>query len=384
MSVELLQDIKLLIMVLGVFLGLSLGLFLLFNKSAKNKANRYLGILVFSIMLFFIPRFLARFELLETFHYFIGTARISPFLFGPLTYLYVRSCTQKGFEIRPILWLHFIPAFLMFCYCWPELSASVSEKIANQNNFNQNGLVKGYAWVWLLKVIHPLIYFGLSVQLISLYRKHVSNAASTIDSAFHRWLLTFIFILSLPLISLLGFVFTEFGAFSIIGLALGLLAFLMAIYIATLVKPELFHAFPHQMPIPESAEEQKQKYESSSLQEAQKDKYVEKLQTYIVNHKPYEKPELTLAQLSEKVKIPAHYLSQVINEKLNVNFLDFINSYRVEAAKELLLNPKMSHYTILSIAYEAGFNSKSTFYTAFKKGTGMTPSQYRKGKVLAT
>lgn len=92
---------------------------------------------------------------------------------------------------------------------------------------------------------------------------------------------------------------------------------------------------------------------------------------------------MTLAQLAEQVNIPAHYVSQVINEKLATSFLDFVNGYRVKAAQAKLIDPKLSHYTILSIAYEAGFNSKSTFYTAFKKVTGMTPSQYRKGKMVA-
>jgi len=119
------------------------------------------------------------------------------------------------------------------------------------------------------------------------------------------------------------------------------------------------------------------------LQETQKEKYIEKLQAYIALEKPYQTPDLTLAQLSKQVNIPSHYLSQVINEKLNTNFLDFVNGHRVKAAQEMLINPKFSHYTIMSIAYDAGFSAKSTFYAVFKKQTGMTPSAYRKQKVAA-
>ena len=375
---QLMQDIRLLIIIISVFLGLSLGLFLLWNKSAKNKANTYLGILVLCITLFFLPHFFARYGLLERLHYVIGLPRIIPFLFGPLTLLYVRACTQKGFQMRNIDWLHFIPAFLMLLNCWPDITASVGEKIANQSFFAKTGQVSDYAWIWLLKVIHPLIYFGLSVQLIFKYRQHVSNAASFIDTAFHRWLLTFIFILSVPILGLLLFVFTEFGRFSLMILSMGLMTFLLAIYIATLVKPTLFHAFPYQMPIPISTATKKQKYENSNLKEAQKEQYLQKLKSFMHQHKPFQEPELTLAQLSDKVKIPTHYLSQVINEKLEVNFLDFINNYRVKEAQVKLIDPTLSHYTILAIAYEAGFNSKSTFYAAFKKVTGMTPSQFRK------
>jgi AraC-like DNA-binding protein len=152
----------------------------------------------------------------------------------------------------------------------------------------------------------------------------------------------------------------------------------MTIYSATLLKPELFHTFPHQMLSSESQERKKQRYESSNLQEEQKDKYIKKLNTYMQRNKPYLKPDLTLSQLAEEVKIPTHYLSQVINEKLDCNFIDFINNYRVEEVKSKLVNPKLSHYTIISIAYEAGFSAKSTFNAVFKKVEGITPSQYRK------
>lgn len=377
------QNIKLLISFLGIFLGLTLGLFLLFNKSAKNKANLYLGILLLTITLFFFPHFFALLGILKTFHFTIAVPRIIPFLFGPLTYLYVRSCTQKDFEMRPVLWLHFIPAFLMFINCWPELTASVAEKLANQLRFMSEGTVKDYTWIWLLKAIHPLIYFGLSVQLILLYRKHVSNAASSIDNTFHRWLLAFIFILSLPILGLQLFVFTAFSPWTLVGLAVGLVSFLISIYFAILIKPELFHAFPHQMPIPSLTQIQKQKYEHSNLQAAEKEKYLTILKDSMSKDKSYQSPELTLAQFAEKVNIPSYYVSQVINEKLNCNFFDFVNGYRVEAAKAMLIDPKLNHYTIVSISYEAGFNSKSTFYNAFKKVTGLTPSQYRKGKIMA-
>ena len=132
------------------------------------------------------------------------------------------------------------------------------------------------------------------------------------------------------------------------------------------------------MPIPSSSEVQKQKYEHSNLRTTQKEKYLSKLKAFMMTEKPYQLSELTLAQLAEKVKIPSYHLSQVINEKLNCNFLDFINSYRVEEAKERLMDAKFSHYTIMAVAYEAGFNAKSTFYSVFKKQTGMTPSQFKK------
>ena len=185
-------------------------------------------------------------------------------------------------------------------------------------------------------------------------------------------------VLILPIFGFVGFVFFDIqGSFIFITL-LGLFSFILVVYIATIVKPELFYTFPHQMLLPESTEVKKQKYESSKLQATQKGNYLAKITAYVEREKPYQSSELTLAELAENVKIPAHYVSQIINEKLGVNFLDFINGYRMTAAKKMLVDSEWSHYTIISIAYEAGFNSKSTFYSVFKKHTGMTPSAYRK------
>ena len=87
--------------------------------------------------------------------------------------------------------------------------------------------------------------------------------------------------------------------------------------------------------------------------------------------------DLSLTSLSQRINISQHHLSQILNEKLDVNFFDFVNKYRIEEAKRLLNCPENSRHTILSIALESGFNNKVSFNSAFKKYTGLTPSQYR-------
>jgi len=93
--------------------------------------------------------------------------------------------------------------------------------------------------------------------------------------------------------------------------------------------------------------------------------------------KLYQEPELTLQALSDKLGIQSYQASQAIYDGLKKNFYDLVNGYRVEEAKRLLLDPKNSKYTILSVGFEAGFNSKTTFHTIFKKLTGLTPTEYR-------
>jgi YesN/AraC family two-component response regulator len=93
--------------------------------------------------------------------------------------------------------------------------------------------------------------------------------------------------------------------------------------------------------------------------------------------KPYLQEELTLQDLADEISISTHHLSMILNIHLKQNFYNFINSYRVEDVKAKLIQPLYKNQTILSIAYSAGFNSKSTFNTMFKKFTGKTPKEYR-------
>ena len=100
------------------------------------------------------------------------------------------------------------------------------------------------------------------------------------------------------------------------------------------------------------------------------------------NKKPYLDFELTLQKLCVQIERPEKELSILINHHMGKHFFDFINEYRIEHAKMILSNPDKKHQTILEILYQVGFNSKSSFYTAFKKITGKTPILYRK-EVLA-
>lgn len=379
MNASIDNPINLIVIILGTYLGIKLVMFLLARKSVKNNSNIYLGIYVLVLLTYFITAFLFRVDLLERFPHIVGVQSAFHFLIGPLAYLYIRACTQKGFKLRSLLWLHFLPFGLELIYNIPFFLKSGPEKVAFYHELIQTGKILTNPVLRVIKGIHGFLYLSMSAVLVVQYRKHLSNSASSIDAAYHRWLLFFIFIVALPTLAHFIFGFTAFSfQYTTLVFLTGLFGFFLSLDIATLLKPELFHTFPHQMLLPESTEDKKQKYESSKLQNPQKEKYVDKLRVCMANEKPYLEPELTLSQLSEKTKIPSHYLSQVINEKLGINFLDFINSYRVKEAQEKLLADQYSHYTILAIAYEAGFNSKSTFYTSFKKGTGMTPSQYRK------
>lgn len=119
------------------------------------------------------------------------------------------------------------------------------------------------------------------------------------------------------------------------------------------------------------------RYSRSGLTEERAERISQKLETFMREEQPYLDADLTIEKLARRMAVPRHYLTQVISECHGKNFYLFVNAYRIEAVKRTLRAPEAADRTLLEIAYESGFNSKSTFNTAFKRLTGMTPSQYR-------
>ena len=119
------------------------------------------------------------------------------------------------------------------------------------------------------------------------------------------------------------------------------------------------------------------KYSGSTLKDDEATEYTEQLAEYMLTEKPYLNPELTLTELASQIDISTHHLSQIINEQFKQNFFEYINQYRVEEVKTRINNPKFENYSLLGIALDSGFNSKSSFNRIFKKFTNQTPSQFK-------
>ncbi len=133
----------------------------------------------------------------------------------------------------------------------------------------------------------------------------------------------------------------------------------------------------HERRIKRKAEKDR-KYEASTLTPGKSRMYSQQLLKLIKEEKPFLDPDLSAVKLAESLGISKKHLSQVINQQFHLNFKNFINKYRVEEAKKKLLDPREQQFVIFKIALDVGFNSKSVFNEAFKKFTGMSPSEYRK------
>ncbi|MEL6945361.1 MAG: AraC family transcriptional regulator [Bacteroidota bacterium] len=155
-----------------------------------------------------------------------------------------------------------------------------------------------------------------------------------------------------------------------------LISFLVWIVMKALYHPKLFRGIDVTLPsvsklVAESKEENISKEKQADL---------DRILQYMQQKQPYLDASLSLQKLARQLSLPSHELSLLINHHLGKHFFDFVNEYRIRAAQQILIDPAQKAKTVLEILYEVGFNSKSSFNTAFRKHTDMTPTEYRKGK----
>ena len=143
--------------------------------------------------------------------------------------------------------------------------------------------------------------------------------------------------------------------------------FVNRVILKALQQPEIFAGIDTQ---------EVEKYAGSALTESEVTGLHDRLIQLLESEKLYRNPRLTVQDLSDRLEVSSKVVSQVINQSFNRNFFDLINSYRIIEAKEILNHPDDKR-TILEVLYHVGFNSKSSFNTAFKKDTGLTPTEFR-------
>ncbi|RKN21727.1 AraC family transcriptional regulator, partial [Aquimarina sp. AD1] len=145
--------------------------------------------------------------------------------------------------------------------------------------------------------------------------------------------------------------------------------------------PELFKQIDSTLKLIKNSIPQQQPNKEVLIHEQEN---IEKLRNYMKEQQSFLNPSLTIQNVSDEIEIPVKELSLLINHKLNQHFYDFVNSYRINYAKNLLSDSTQNKRTVLEILYDSGFNSKSSFNTAFKKETGTTPTSYRKNLIINT
>ena len=374
-----------------LFLAAAQGILLTVLISQKYRrlfANRFLGSMMLLYSLLLIQMLLTDLEFDRKFpHLMIIPIGIS-LLMGPLHYLYAKSLIHSWTKINKSDWLHFLPFIFYELSIIPEFFKPAQQLTAEIQKMYVEGLSLKYTiFNWLI-LIQILTYMILTVFIIRHYSCKIKDIFSTIEKIRLDWLRNISY---LGIIVVLIFLIENIFLLAGINLSkfFNLTSLLFAIFIYVmgymgLLKSEIFAEPAIAKSIRElpnlqyqKIDEQQPRYEKSGLSPDRAKQHLDDLLLLMEQQKPYINSELTLTQLAEMLSISPHNLSEILNTRLNQNFFDFVNQYRIEEVKKALTDPGKQHLTVLAIGFDAGFNSKTSFNTTFKKYTQMTPSEYK-------
>jgi len=351
------------IFIAGISIAVFFELLLIFKKN-KSDADKILIIWMFLIAFHTFMFFINHTKVNLGFPFLLGLELPLPLIHGVMLYLYVATATHQLPGYNKVLLVHFIPTLAAYLYLITFYVRPADEKIY----VYQNQGVGYEIFLTILYYAYSIIgvaYISWSLFLLRKHQKNIVKQFSNLEKVDLNWLR--ILILGMGVIWIVV-IFIHNDVYHFI--AVVAFVFLVGFFGIRQI------AITPQLQTGPSNEKKKSKYEKSGLKEEKSEEYYEKLKKLVAEEKVYIQSELLINDLAAMLEIHPNHLSQIINEKEGKNFYEFINQYRIEEFKQLASSPKGKQYTILSLAFECGFNSKSSFNRYFKKSTGQTPSQY--------
>jgi len=305
---------------------------------------------------------------------FYGTRHGSWLAIGPIFYFYVRSLLGKS--IRKTDYLLLTP-FVVFTLLLPLLLEDFLSfrqmhygMLTPFDNWPDqiSAMQYVYSFVFIAQFFY-LLYFLLKTSVFMRgYQLDLQKTSSSLPDQELRWLN----ILWVGLLAILA-----------LGSLLIVLLFFTEVYrrhmdyLYVIPSSFLFYAVSYRlMGVSFEKTSEVFKYEKSGLKQNEMETYAERVKKVIEQEKLYLQQGLKLKDLSEKIEIPSHQLSEVLNQSMQTTFFDLVNRYRVEEAKERI--KAFPDYTLLQIAYDSGFNNKTSFVNAFRRFEGTTPSRFMK------
>lgn len=347
----------------GIIQGFYSALILTHSKK-KNPANQYLSILLiilsFSILhsIFVIPYFhhshAVDFQIKEPFI----------LLVIPVLWLYIKKLNEPLFIFRKKHFLHFLPFLVVMSISFIFLNHGyqLTDKQKFYLIFN--------ILVYIVALCQYFFYLFYMLKILRAFNKKAYNELSNFEKIDPEWLKIFLisFISVLVLLIVMMVIAVHQLNWQYFNTAVSLV---FSIIIFVLGYKGLFQETISIVSVSTIVD----KKSDASIK--MNGPLLTKLSDYMSLQKPFKDPELTLTSLAQKLELSRNVLSDLINSGTGGNFYDFVNKYRVEEVKKLMEDSKYKDYTILAIAFEAGFPSKSTFNSIFKKFTGYTPSEYR-------
>jgi AraC-like DNA-binding protein len=373
------------IIFLGVFQGLLLSFIFIKNSGGKRRSNLFQGLLLLSFSLAIFEEWLNNTGFIVRVLYLTNFSESLNFVFAPCLYFYIWTSLNPGSKRKA--WMHFIPFFfwtiyMIFHFIQPDelkYNSYLQTKHPDWDYLPYNdeisddplGLRRFVNQFMLLQLV---VYGFMAVRTLVIKFRSSGESFFRTDNLLLRVLRNFI-INILILITIVIITKIYFGMRSDIG------GYFVASYISFMIyattwqilnrsdffdTPSSFFAFPAT------------KYRKSSLSDTNKELILKKITREMEVNSYFTNNLASLSGLARQINESPHHVSQVINEKMKKNFFEMLAWYRVEHAKKLIRQDKQGKITVEELAELVGYNSKSSFNSAFRKYTSKTPSEYRK------
>lgn len=374
-------DLFSLFMLLGCVQGLILAYVFLSHTKGSNRSNLYLGILLLGMSLIISDVWLGYTNYMFQVLWLVDFSEPLNLLMAPAAFLYVKVGVSQRDDRRA--WLHFLPTLVYFVYmCVLVYPQGLAFKYnANIGSFHPEiarlpATPYGSEWMFYPKWhINDLTFVSMLIYnvagLVFLVRAFRERGVSFFTgeksslSWFRDMFLQLVFLVIVFFVVRISFRH-DLGD-HIIAAFISLIIYITSF---TVLRKSLFFQQP--------AERAARKYEKSSLTPEIQSTTLGKLEAIMLVEKPFLDPGFSLPALSKRLGVSTHHLSQILNEELKQSFFDLIATYRIQEAQRLLGDEAHAYLKIEEIGQMVGYNSKSAFNTAFRKISGLTPSEYRK------
>ncbi|MBW1297312.1 helix-turn-helix domain-containing protein [Aquimarina litoralis] len=353
--------------------------------TSNNTSSKWLGFLLFLYSMYIIPYMLGYAnwyaeKITREILFFIPFMQV--LLIGPVVFFYTKSLLNIDFKLSRKEYLHFLPALL---YVFYSLIIFITDKfILDEYYFYANDRDKDLEnWYQVTGLISMVFYLVISLQHYFRYKKLVFEKVSYAETLLFQWIrnfmIAFLIILILRVLFFItnpnwgnfGSQFWHYIAFSFIFYYIAITGYSNIIKQTTLLgeKVQLINVFEDQAIVSSETP-------SATNLDLDVPIWKDKLASLMTEKRFFENPRLTLADVADELSSTTKTISIAVNNCFHMNFNDFVNHYRIEAVKEKLKQGKQKQTTLLGIAFDCGFNSKSTFNRAFKKNTSLSPKDY--------
>ncbi len=362
-TIDTLATIAVLLNFGAAFQAIFLAFRLWSRPGQERKANRLLSLLLIVFIINILNTVIIFTGHAEILYFFQDFSNASLLLIGPTLYFYFASITRQHRLGRRDLW-HYTPPIaysvaLLAYYLFDVFSPAVHEGIHN--------------FMFLIFNVQIVTYFVFSFRLLNRHQQHIVDQLSTLESVSFHWAKNTLVAFAIIYVLVISTALYE-GLVGPVPAIIRLNYVLIWSFQVNYLSWKSLHLPPPAFQQIEVASSQPK----LQLDRAQAQDIIGKAEALLNTDPQYTNPNFTLNDLSKLLDISPRYLSAAINQERKLTFYQFVNAFRVDMVKKRLSDPSSTNITLMGLASECGFQSSSTFNTAFKKATGVKPSEYRK------